>query len=422
MATWRSRSAATRVSVVSILNNPDQDPHLFETAPSVVREVAAAKLVIYNGADYDPWMARLLDVTPQSAGVSRSSPRISMHKKAGDNPHLWYDPSTMPTVAKALAAALSAVDPAHVDDYAARLKTFLASLQPIEDKIAEIRGKYAGTAVAATEPVFGYMATALHLTMLERHFQLAVMNNTEPSAGDLAAFEGDIKTHRVRVAVLQQAGVGQYRAASRRSCARRQYSRGRRDRDLSARPVLPGLDAERARRNRDRVRRTFLMNVIELDHATLAIGGRNVLVDTSFAIKSGEFIGVLGPNGAGKTTLMRAVLGLLPPSAGQLRVFGRAPQRGNPRSATCRRCARCCRICACAGSTSSPARCTANAGACRRFGARDRVNDQRRRWRRWARASSPSVRLRICPAASASVSCWRRRCSASRGCCCSTSR
>ncbi len=71
------------------------------------------------------------------------------------------------------------------------------------------------------------------------------------------------------------------------------------------------------------------MNVIELDRATIAIGGRSVLVDASFAIKRGEFIGVLGPNGAGKTTLMRAILGLLPPSAGTIRVFGRAPQRGD---------------------------------------------------------------------------------------------
>ena len=71
------------------------------------------------------------------------------------------------------------------------------------------------------------------------------------------------------------------------------------------------------------------MNVIEFDRATLAIGGRSVLVDASFAIKRGEFIGVLGPNGAGKTTLMRAILGLLPPSAGNIRVFGRAPQRGD---------------------------------------------------------------------------------------------
>ena len=73
-----------------------------------------------------------------------------------------------------------------------------------------------------------------------------------------------------------------------------------------------------------------MMNVIELDRATLTLAGRKILSDTSFAIKPGEFIGVLGPNGAGKTTLMRAILGLLPPSTGQLRVFGCAPQRGNP--------------------------------------------------------------------------------------------
>ena len=62
-----------QVSVVSILSNPDQDPHLFETAPSVVREVAAAKLVVYNGADYDPWMERLLEVTPKPGRVSDRS-------------------------------------------------------------------------------------------------------------------------------------------------------------------------------------------------------------------------------------------------------------------------------------------------------------------------------------------------------------
>jgi zinc/manganese transport system ATP-binding protein len=71
------------------------------------------------------------------------------------------------------------------------------------------------------------------------------------------------------------------------------------------------------------------MNVVELEHATLGIGERNVLSDVSFAIGAGEFIGVLGPNGAGKTTLMRAILGLVTPSSGKLRVFGRTPQRGD---------------------------------------------------------------------------------------------
>jgi len=69
--------------------------------------------------------------------------------------------------------------------------------------------------------------------------------------------------------------------------------------------------------------------VVSLDHANIEIGGRTVLADASFSINAGEFIGVLGPNGAGKTTLMRAILGLLPPSAGTVRVFGRQPERGD---------------------------------------------------------------------------------------------
>jgi zinc/manganese transport system ATP-binding protein len=72
------------------------------------------------------------------------------------------------------------------------------------------------------------------------------------------------------------------------------------------------------------------VNVVALDHATLRVGDRTVLSHVSFEIEAGEFIGVLGPNGAGKTTLMRAILGLVSPSDGSVKVFGRTPQRGNP--------------------------------------------------------------------------------------------
>ncbi|HZT24397.1 MAG TPA: ATP-binding cassette domain-containing protein [Pseudolabrys sp.] len=72
------------------------------------------------------------------------------------------------------------------------------------------------------------------------------------------------------------------------------------------------------------------MSAVELEGATLRIGGRDVLAGTSFAVRTGEFIGVLGANGAGKTTLMRALLGLIAPSAGTVRVLGAPPRRGNP--------------------------------------------------------------------------------------------
>jgi len=187
-----------RVAVTSVLGNPDQDPHLFETTPSLVRQIAAADVLIYNGAAYDPWMDKLLNVaaTPGRTVIVAAD---LIHKNAGGDPHLWYDPPTMPAVATALAAKLSTIDPAHKDDYAARLKTFLASLTPLDQKIAAIADKYAGAPVTATEPVFGYMAAALRLTMRNASFQLAVMNNTEPSARDLAQFEADLKAHKVRV-------------------------------------------------------------------------------------------------------------------------------------------------------------------------------------------------------------------------------
>ncbi|MGH6665225.1 MAG: metal ABC transporter solute-binding protein, Zn/Mn family [Pseudolabrys sp.] len=188
----------SQVAVVSIMSNPDQDPHLFETTPGVVRQVAGAQLAIVNGADYDPWMEKLIAAAPQPKRKVIIAAEL-VHKKAGDNPHLWYDPATMPAVAKAIAADLSSADPANKSDYAARLKTFLASLKPINDKIAAIRGKYKGSAVTASEPVFGYMAQALGLKMRNESFQLSVMNNTEPSARDVAAFEQDLKDHKVRV-------------------------------------------------------------------------------------------------------------------------------------------------------------------------------------------------------------------------------
>jgi len=186
------------VEVASILSNPDQDPHLFETSPAIVRQLAAAQIVVYNGADYDPWMPKLLKAAPrQDRAVIVAADLV--HKKAGDNPHLWYDPPTMPAVARALAAALGKADPGHAADYQARLATLLASLKPLEDKVAALRKKYAGAAVTASEPVFGYMAAALGLKMRNEKFQLAIMNDTEPSARDVAAFERDLKEHKVRV-------------------------------------------------------------------------------------------------------------------------------------------------------------------------------------------------------------------------------
>ena len=189
-----------RVAVVSIMNNPDQDPHLFETTPSIVRQLAAAQIVILNGANYDPWMDKLLAATLRTDRIVIGAAQLT-GRKPGDNPHLWYDPVTMPAVATALAEALAKADSAHALDYTARLKTTLAALGRITQRVAQLKAKHTGTAVTATEPVFSPMAEALGLTMRNQRFQLAMMNDTEPSARDMAAFESDLKERKVKVLI-----------------------------------------------------------------------------------------------------------------------------------------------------------------------------------------------------------------------------
>jgi zinc/manganese transport system substrate-binding protein len=188
-----------RVAVVSIMSNPDQDPHLFETTPATVRQIVKAQIVIVNGANYDPWMEKLLAATRAGRVVITAADLTG--RKAGDNPHLWYDPATMPAVATAFADALTKTDTVHASDYAARLKATLETLERITARVAHLKAKHAGAVVTATEPVFGPMAEALGLTMRNQRFQLAMMNDTEPSARDLAAFERDLKERKVRVLI-----------------------------------------------------------------------------------------------------------------------------------------------------------------------------------------------------------------------------
>ncbi len=188
------------VTVRSILSNPNQDPHLFEVSPSVGRDVSAARIVIESGADYDPWMTKLLEA---ARGPERQTIVVAslIGKHPGDNPHIWYDPATMLVLAKTLTADLAADDPAHKSAYEGHLARFAASIRPIEARIAALRGKFAGTPVTATEPVFGYMFAALGMRVRNMAFQMAVMNNTEPGASDVAGFENDLRTHKVRLLV-----------------------------------------------------------------------------------------------------------------------------------------------------------------------------------------------------------------------------
>lgn len=188
----------SHVTVTSILSNPDEDPHLFETSASTARAIASADIAIYNGADYDPWMKKLLSASSAPNRITIIAADL-VDAKSGDNPHLWYNPKTLPAVASKLAADLEERDPANAAEYQANLARFDAEFSDVLKKVAAVKASFGGTKVTATEPVFGYMAEAMGFDMLNYGFQLATMNDTEPSPQQVASFENSLKSGEAKI-------------------------------------------------------------------------------------------------------------------------------------------------------------------------------------------------------------------------------
>jgi zinc/manganese transport system substrate-binding protein len=193
-----SQIGGPNVVVTSILSNPDEDPHLFEASPDTAKALTDAKVVIVNGVDYDPWMEKLLSAH-KAPGRKEIIVGALVGHKPGDNPHLWYDPAYMKAAAKALVADLAAVDAAHKADYEQSEAKFLDSLKPLDDKIADLKKRFAGQPITASEPVFGYQAGLIGLKVHNEKYALAIMNNAEPTPSEVAAFENDLKGHKVKV-------------------------------------------------------------------------------------------------------------------------------------------------------------------------------------------------------------------------------
>ena len=66
------------------------------------------------------------------------------------------------------------------------------------------------------------------------------------------------------------------------------------------------------------------IHAIELHNLTVSYDGRPVLWDVDFNLDAGKIIGIIGPNGSGKTTSLKAIMGLLKPSSGFVKIFGKS--------------------------------------------------------------------------------------------------
>jgi zinc/manganese transport system substrate-binding protein len=193
------------VQVSAILDNPNTDPHTFEASPSVAQKVSAAQLIVQNGVGYDTWISRMESASPNATRKVIVVQHLLGLPDSTPNPHLWYDPATMPKVARAMAADLSAIQPAHAAYFQANLQAFDRSLTPWRNAIAQFKAKYPNAKVATTEPVADYLLAAMGIKNLTPFtFQADIMNGVDPAPQDIALENSFFTQHKAQAFAYNQ--------------------------------------------------------------------------------------------------------------------------------------------------------------------------------------------------------------------------
>jgi zinc/manganese transport system substrate-binding protein len=192
--------AGNRSAVESIITNPAQDPHSYEPSANDARLLATSQLAIVNGVGYDPWAAKLLAANPDGKRVVLTvGSELKLHD--GDNPHRWYSPADVDSIAYYITADLSKLDPKNADFYARRLATFeTKDLHAYHQLIAQIKARYQGVPVGASESIFALQAPALGLDLVTpESFMKAISEGTEVSAQDTITTQDQIARHQIKV-------------------------------------------------------------------------------------------------------------------------------------------------------------------------------------------------------------------------------
>jgi len=203
---WGSIAAqlgGSRVQATSLITNPATDPHAYEPTPTDARMVAGADVFIENGIGYDPWAAKMLAANPVP-GRSVLDVGALVGIAAGGNPHRWYSPPDVRAVVDQITTDYAKKDPADKAYFEQRKSAFLTTdLGTYNDLISQIRAKYTGVKVGASESIFSPMAQALGLDLLTpASFLTAISQGTDVSAVDKATIDAQISGKQITVYVF----------------------------------------------------------------------------------------------------------------------------------------------------------------------------------------------------------------------------
>jgi zinc/manganese transport system substrate-binding protein len=200
-----SRLGGTRATVTSIVSNPNTDPHDYEPTVQDARAIAAADLVVYNGAGYDPWVQRILDANPDSSRIALSVGDL-VGVPAGGNPHMWYSPDDVRAVIERTTAYYKKLDPTEASYFDERRSAFeTKDLARYDALVSRIASTYAGVPIGASESVVAPLAEALGLKLLTpESFLNAVSEGTGPTASDKAIVDAQIRSRRIKVFIYNR--------------------------------------------------------------------------------------------------------------------------------------------------------------------------------------------------------------------------
>jgi len=198
----------SHVKVYSIITNPTIDPHSYEPTAADARTIASARLVIENGAGYDPWVGRLV-AADQGQRLLILNVAGALGVAAGGNPHRWYSPADVRAIVGRLAAAYATLDPADSSYFARRRALFLSlGLRKYNALISAIKSRYGGTPVGASESIFAMLAPALGLKLITpAEFLRAISEGGEVSAADKQTIDNQIRHHLIKVYVYNSQNV-----------------------------------------------------------------------------------------------------------------------------------------------------------------------------------------------------------------------
>jgi len=202
---WGAIAAAiggSKVSVVSLVADPNTDPHSFSARATDAALVNEASVVIENGLGYDPYVGQLLSTgSTGPRSVVNVADVVNVHGSLA-NPHLWYWLDRVPRVAAAIEGAMAKRAPSAASYFESNLHRFDAKEAVLVQELNHIKLVDQGARVAETERVAGYLLQEAGLSVVSPlGFALAVENGTAPSFGDQTTMVNLVTSHRVKALI-----------------------------------------------------------------------------------------------------------------------------------------------------------------------------------------------------------------------------